>query len=103
MLLFAPTTAILPAGHVIDPVQVDDVRPVVEPYLPAGQFVHTVESVTVEDKAPGKAYLPEGHVTTPEHAEDGSPVVEPYVPAGHTVQTAEPLTEYVPRGQAPVH
>jgi len=50
VLEVAPARALLPAGHETVPVQVATWRPVVEPYVPAGQDVHVAE--------PANEYVP---------------------------------------------
>ena len=65
------------------PEQVDTVRPVVEPKVPAGQVVQVLALVVVATVAPARAYLPTAHVTVPLHNGVFNPVVAPYVPAGH--------------------
>ena len=69
------------------PEQVDTVRPVVEPKVPAGQVVQVVATVLVATVAPARAYLPTAHVTVPLH--NGVfklPVVAPNVPLGQGAQ-----------------
>ena len=69
------------------PEQVDTLRPVVEPKVPAGQVVQVVATVLVATVAPARAYLPTAHVTVPLH--NGVfklPVVAPNVPLGQGAQ-----------------
>ncbi len=61
-----------PAGHC--PVHVDEVRPPVDPYVPARQ--------------------------APEQAAEGRPVTLPYSPALQSVQEADPAREYFPVGHS---
>lgn len=89
------------------PLQVDCVRPVTAPYVPAGHRLHTAIPLTFEYHPaeqtkqvalPGGLKDPGPH--SPPHAEVFRPVTGPTVPPGHAVHTlAPPLELYRPRGQ----
>ena len=94
----------LPASH--GPLQLAVVRPALDPYSPALQFVHT--------PAPDTLYVPSGHSDAvddtepaahtypalhgPEHDADGSPALLPYVPAGHIEHDPDPDGANLPTG-----
>ena len=94
----------LPTSH--GPLQLAVVRPALDPYSPALQFVHT--------PAPGPLYVPSGHSDAvddtepaahtypalhgPEHNADGSPALLPYVPAGHIEHDPDPDGANLPAG-----
>jgi hypothetical protein len=75
------------------PVHADVFKPVVDPYVPAGQSAQIDVFVMVADVAPARAYRPVAHVTVPEHDAFVKPEVAPNVPAGQVVHVEEPCTE----------
>jgi hypothetical protein len=80
----APANAYLPAGHVSAPVHEEDFKPVVDPYVPAGQSAQVELFVMDEFVAPASAYRPIAHVTFPEQAADVNADEFPNVPAGQS-------------------
>jgi hypothetical protein len=74
----APRRAYLPAEQVIDPVHVDVVKPVEEPYVPAGQ--------SVQVNSPAIAYFPNGQIVHPAALLVPDPVTVPAYPGAQIVQ-----------------
>jgi len=84
----APLPECVPAGHV--PEHAGDVKPVIEPYVPAGQLVQVVPD----------RYWPAGQPT--HMAADVAPVERVVVPeAEQAVHVESPPSDHVPKGHLP--
>jgi hypothetical protein len=85
-----------PAAHAYPalqlPVHPAVVKPAVDPYRPAGQFVHVTAAPVL--------YCPAAQGAV--QAAVGRPWVDPYVPAGQLVHAVDPAVEYLPVPQMAV-
>lgn len=102
----------LPAGHTKPtsqgPLQPDEVRPGVEPYLPAGHKEHTAAPAALHrpgehwDHAGVESFVPARQTKPaaqgPSHEDFCRAIPEPYRPASQSVQTAAPVRLYRPAG-----